>query len=79
MISINRQQQRAAHTDLWACISSFKLLDHASSLVSWGFWLFGPYSDVIPCHGGLQPPFRREMQLSRSFVGHLSRMRIIEM
>jgi hypothetical protein len=38
-------------------ISSFKLLAHASSLVSWGFWLFVPYSSVIPCHGGLQPPF----------------------
>jgi hypothetical protein len=38
-------------------ISSFKLLAHVSSLVSWGFWLFVPYSEVIPCHGGLQPPF----------------------
>ena len=38
-------------------ISSFKLLAHPSSLVSWGFWLFVPYSDVIPCHGGFQPPF----------------------
>jgi hypothetical protein len=38
-------------------ISSFKLLAHVSSLVSWGFWLYVPYSSVIPCHGGLQPPF----------------------
>ena len=29
-------------------ISSFKLLVHDSSLVSWGFWLFVPYSNVIP-------------------------------
>ena len=29
-------------------ISSFKLLAHASSLVSWGFWLYVPYSNVIP-------------------------------
>ena len=40
-------------------ISSFKLLAHTSSLVSWGFWLFVPYSGVIPCHGGIQPPFTK--------------------
>ena len=52
-------------------ISSFKLLAHASSLVSWGFWLYVPYSSVIAYlyvpyssviayDGGLQPPFMFE-------------------
>ncbi len=42
-------------------ISSFKLLAHPSSLDSRGYWLFVPYSSVIPCHGGLQPPFKNRL------------------
>jgi hypothetical protein len=49
-------------------ISSFKLLAHASSLVSWGFWLFVPYSSVIPCHGGLQSPFTTPLHISSALA-----------